>query len=89
MFKTLGSLFSQEGNRGMAEEDIKYDIQAYVQTELKSQRVVCQSLHKGQLELRVGTPALKQLAQLLEYDIKRRLQDNFQYELKKLRIFMG
>jgi hypothetical protein len=89
MFKALGSLFAAEGEKTFTEEDMKYDIQAYVQGELKTDRVVCQALRRGQLEIRVGTPALKQLVQLLEYDIQQRLQECYQYELKRLRIFMG
>lgn len=70
-------------------EDVKYFIQNFLRTELKSDGVVCEMVEGEVVHIRVSTPTLKQEVLLLQRDIEEALQDQLQYTAHVWRVRTG
>ncbi len=86
MWHPLGSLFKRPAQAGWSEVDIRYVVQDYIQRELKTDGVYCESVLNGRALLRVSAPSLVQQVRLLTFDIQRAVQEKTGYELLDIHI---
>ncbi len=86
MWHPLGSLFKRPAAAGWNEVDIRYVVQEYIQRELKTGGVYCESVLNGRAILRVSAPSLIQQVHLLTFDIKRAVQEKTGYEILDIHI---
>lgn len=86
MWHPLGSLFKKPAQAGWSEIDIRYVVQEYIQRELKTDGVYCESVLNGRAILRVSNPALIQQVHLLTFDIQKVVQEKTGYELRDIHI---
>lgn len=70
-------------------EDVKYFIQNFYRTELKSDGVVCEDVKGDTASMRVATATLKQEVILLQRDAEEALEEQLQYEVRHWRVRMG
>ncbi len=80
MFQPLHNFFHKE-LLPWDESDLKYAVQSWLREQTGSDQILCQSVQKGQIAIRVISPALRQEVGVLEYDLRKMLQDKYQYEL--------
>lgn len=86
MWHPLGSLFKRPAAAGWSEVDIRYLVQDYIQRELKTDDVWCESVKDGRAILHVASPILVQQVRLLTFDIQRAVQEKTGYELHNIHI---
>lgn len=86
MFHPLGSLFTQPHNLQWNDVDVRYYIQDFLRQHVRSESVYCDVFHEGVAEVRVGSSALQQVAQLCEYDLAQSLQVATGRTLIKLKV---
>lgn len=84
MWHPLSSLFNRPEAAGWSEVDIRYVVQDYLQRELKTSAVYCESVKGGRALVRVGAPALVQQVRLLLFDAQRAVKEQTGYELTAL-----
>lgn len=88
MFQSLSSLFSQ-APRELSEADIRHFIETWLQEQTGGEGIVCQRANGQVAEVRVSSPALQQEVLLLEYDLKRETKRETQFDIHRLRVFVG
>ncbi|MDP3997235.1 MAG: hypothetical protein U1C49_02230 [Candidatus Andersenbacteria bacterium] len=84
-WQSLGTLFENK-DAGSDEVDIKYLVQNYLRTCLKSEAIYCDSVTGGVAEVRVGSPGLAQEVILREYDLVEYLEKEAGYKLTKVKV---
>lgn len=86
MFHPLEALFRRT-KLGWEENDLKYFIEQYLRKELKTEALYCEKVHNGVAVIRVATPAARQAASLLEFDLVRDLYEETKYTLRQLVVY--
>lgn len=98
MLESIGSIFSrphkkaseESGSRCDIEEgDVKYLIQDWLRTHLKSEAIYCDGAESGVVVVRVGSPSLAQAAQLAEYDLREYAEGECNYLVEDLVVKVG
>ena len=86
MWHPLSSLFKHPQQVGWNEIDIRYIVQDYLQRELGSDAVYCESVKNGQAYVRVTAPTLVQQVHLLTFDVQRVVKERCNYQLNTIHI---
>jgi len=88
MFQPLQSLF-QNVPKSTHVSDVRFFVQDWFRDQLKSEAVLCELVERGQLHIRVATPAQKQEVVLLQSDLEDILQDQFSFTVTGWKISVG
>lgn len=67
--------------------DVKYFVERYLRQKVKSEKVICEKIKGGRVEVRTASPTLQQEVYLLEYDLKLALNKELNFKLKELKVF--
>ena len=84
MWHPLSSLFTRPSAVGWSEVDIRYFVQEYLQRELKTDGVYCETVKDGRAVVRVSAPALVQQVHLMLFDVQRAVREQTGYEVAAL-----
>lgn len=88
MFHPLSTLFRKQ-NFGWDEADVKYFIQQYLQTKIKTDALYCEKVNRGVAVVRAATPGQQQEAMMLEFDLARDLFRQTKYHLRQLIVYVA
>lgn len=88
MFHPLQSLF-RHTKIGWEEVDIKYYMERYLHTKVKSDQLYCEKVHGGVAVVRVGSATLQQEIMLLEFDIRREVLAATNYRIRQLVVYVS
>jgi hypothetical protein len=88
MFKPLQSLFVSSPHKASV-QDVKYFIQEWLKSELKSERVLCEAVEGDRVHIRVGSPTLKQEMLLAQSDLEEALLHELAYQVRSWRVRIG
>lgn len=85
MFQPLGNLFKKD-KVTWQESDVKYFVQDFLRSMVRSDGLYCHDVTKGMITVRVNSPTLVQEVRLLEHDLRIALEKEATYTLRKLKI---
>jgi len=88
MFQPLQSLF-QKLPKSTHASDVRFFVQDWLRGQLKSEAVLCESVERGHVHIRVATPAQKQEVLLIKSDLEDILQDQFSFTATDWKILVG
>lgn len=81
--KRLGSLFAA-ARVGWSEADLRYLIQDFLRTAVRTDAVYCDRVQGGVALVRVSSAGLRQAVTLLEFDVARYVAERAAYRLERL-----
>ncbi len=85
MWQGLGRLLQTKKPPGRwSEADVRHWVNQFLAREVKSSDLYCESASGGQVVVRVASALLKQEVLLLEYDLRRLLKEQGQWQLTEL-----
>lgn len=89
MLELLSTLFTRDRSSGTwSEEDLRYLVQNFLRAKTRSDQIYCYQVQGGAVSLRVGSPTLQQEVRLLEYDLKKEIEDQAGYSVTSLHLTM-
>jgi hypothetical protein len=86
MLHPLGSLFKNPRNLEWEENDVRYFVQDFLRSHMKTEAVYCDRVKEGTVFIRTGSAALQQAVRLIEHDLKQTVQDKTGYLLTRVKV---